>query len=331
MQIDFHHGATYAVARMAGFTHTQASIIAHAAQYVDDNTETGFIRFDNEMRYFRQATAHPVFDLDNMDDDTDAESWLPFHFLPGNQPSSASAPYIERLICRPASPIALEMLQMALADRAQPWGLHRLGIVAHVFIDTFAHQGFAGLNDDINEAGGFQHADGNSMAVMPLPIPPVGHGQARTFPDMPYLAWSYEGHGGIRVSRDNPRDFLQALELLLSFFQQWRGVAACPMAPADRAAVMGLIAYEQEEEDKRHQAWIDAIAGGQFAFGAQAGVSYDPKQWDKDALGSATLSGPLPWSPQFLTSDLKLFHDAAKRQRHDVIVILFPKHGILEG
>ncbi len=34
MQIDFHHGLTYVVARLAGgFDHPQASIIAHCAQY----------------------------------------------------------------------------------------------------------------------------------------------------------------------------------------------------------------------------------------------------------------------------------------------------------
>jgi len=33
MQIDFHHGVTYVVARLAGFEHKAASIIAYCAQY----------------------------------------------------------------------------------------------------------------------------------------------------------------------------------------------------------------------------------------------------------------------------------------------------------
>ena len=47
MQIDFHHAATYVIARLAGFSHTKAGKIAYAAQYVDDADNTGVVRFDN--------------------------------------------------------------------------------------------------------------------------------------------------------------------------------------------------------------------------------------------------------------------------------------------
>ncbi|MGB7413949.1 MAG: DUF6765 family protein, partial [Thermosynechococcaceae cyanobacterium] len=47
MQIDFHHGVTYVVARLAGFQHEEAQIIAYAAQYVDDATNAGTIGFNN--------------------------------------------------------------------------------------------------------------------------------------------------------------------------------------------------------------------------------------------------------------------------------------------
>lgn len=47
MQIDFHHAVTYVAARIAGMDHAKADIIAYAAQYVDDATNHGYIRFDN--------------------------------------------------------------------------------------------------------------------------------------------------------------------------------------------------------------------------------------------------------------------------------------------
>ncbi len=36
MQIDFHHTVTYVIARLAGFSQTEAGVIAYSAQYVDD-------------------------------------------------------------------------------------------------------------------------------------------------------------------------------------------------------------------------------------------------------------------------------------------------------
>lgn len=41
MQIDFHHATTYVLARLAGFEHPEANIIAYSAQYVDDATNSG--------------------------------------------------------------------------------------------------------------------------------------------------------------------------------------------------------------------------------------------------------------------------------------------------
>ena len=63
MQIDFHHTATYVVARLAGFAHNEASTIAYASQYVDDSTNKGTILFDNGKTYERIASAHKVFDV----------------------------------------------------------------------------------------------------------------------------------------------------------------------------------------------------------------------------------------------------------------------------
>lgn len=40
MHIDFHHAVTYVCARHAGYGHDEAAVIAHAAQYVDDATNT---------------------------------------------------------------------------------------------------------------------------------------------------------------------------------------------------------------------------------------------------------------------------------------------------
>jgi len=56
MQIDGHHTLTYIAARLAGYNHKKAGIIAYSAQYVDDATNAGIIRFKNGAMYQRICT-----------------------------------------------------------------------------------------------------------------------------------------------------------------------------------------------------------------------------------------------------------------------------------
>ena len=58
MQIDFHHGVTYTVARLAGFAHRDAETIAYCSQYVDDATNSGATRFDNGARRLWTISFH---------------------------------------------------------------------------------------------------------------------------------------------------------------------------------------------------------------------------------------------------------------------------------
>jgi nucleoside 2-deoxyribosyltransferase len=68
MQIDFHHAVTYVVARLAGFGHREAEVVAYCAQYVDDATNTGEIIFENGAMYSRICSAHKMLDYRNFDE-----------------------------------------------------------------------------------------------------------------------------------------------------------------------------------------------------------------------------------------------------------------------
>ena len=275
MQIDFHFGATYAIARVAGFAHAPAQTIATAAQYVDDSTTGGFLRFDNGVRFHRLATAHPMISLENLSNDAAALSWLPFHFLPGNEGHDAPAPhgadaYRRRLVCRPDSPVARAMMDDVIRRRDAPHALHRLGIAAHVFIDTFAHQGFVGERDPLNRARDLQRADGRPLEGFEH-LPALGHGQVGTYPDQPALRWRYVDGEDRVVERDNPRDFLRAADRLCQEFR--RHLAGDPAAdapglgaalPAVRRLVEALVADSGEQ---RLDGWLEAIAGDAFGFG----------------------------------------------------------------
>ena len=155
MQIDFHHTATYVLARLAGFSQGESEIISYASQYVDDATKSGVIKFNNGAMYSRISSAHKVIDLHNTDDLLNHQVWVPFHFLPGNgglnTGTNPKGGFINKLVCTPNSFVSKEMLAKCIADRDKPYGLHRLGITIHVLADTYSHQGFAGVIHAIND------------------------------------------------------------------------------------------------------------------------------------------------------------------------------------
>ncbi len=154
MQIDGHHTLTYIAARLAGYGKRTASIIAYSAQYVDDATNSGIIHFKNGAIYSRISSAHRMLDYRNSDELANHQVWVPFHFLPGNGGKPAgdnpNGSFIRKLICYPDSHVARDMLRACASDIKKPYAFHRLGIAMHVFADTWAHQGFAGVNHNIN-------------------------------------------------------------------------------------------------------------------------------------------------------------------------------------
>jgi hypothetical protein len=314
MQIDFHHTATYVIARYAGFSHDDAAIIAHSAQYVDDASTSGFIRFSNGMRYQRTATAHAMCDPDNLDNDENTTSWLPFHFFPGGESSSADSDfgYIHKLVCRPDSEPAQIMIGAAISAKGQPNSLYRLGIAAHVFVDTFAHQGFAGLYHQINEAKQLKDANGKEIKVMP--VPPIGHGQVGTCPDQPYLRWSYVNHAGDTIERDNPADYAIASNRLCEEFQRYLGVPIQGLSPKaqDKLATL-FVSVTAEDGQTRHGEWLSRLASDYFGFGAVK-LEYEGKEngsWKQMAVGDAYLS----WREQCLQQT----HNKLKSDGHSFL------------
>lgn len=157
MQIDGHHTATYVAARIAGFSFKDAEKVAYAAQYVDDATNAGIVQFaQSDYLYSRIASAHKMIDYDNFVDVENHLAWIPFHFLPGNGSlplgESPEGGELAKLVCRPDSYIARDMLRRAVLDKDHKRALHRLGIAMHVYADTFAHQGFVGSLSPANRA-----------------------------------------------------------------------------------------------------------------------------------------------------------------------------------
>jgi len=346
MQTDFHHAVTYVLARLAGFDAREATIISHAAQYVDDATEDGTIGFDNGARYSRISSAHRMLDYRNFDSLAASRVWLPFHFLPGNRGLPADeapdGPFIERLVTIPNSAVAQDMLRATFADRAAPWALHRLGIAMHVYADTWSHQGFAGVQHIVNAASDLTGENGepdldlmgrlkNYFVSSALPL---GHGSVLSHPDRPYLVWAYTNGRGERISRNNPDDFIDASEHMVRAMQCFRAgdfdLAAPGLDATDRYTIERLFREVRGDEHERHARWLAEIAQGAFSFGPET-VTYVAEgagSWKDAALGAVSEEGVPHFSRAFLESDWKYFHDALIIHRFDVVHRILPRYGI---
>jgi hypothetical protein len=361
MQIDFHHGVTYTVARLAGFAHRDAKTIAYCAQYVDDATNSGTIRFDNNAMYTRISSAHKMLDYRNFEALANHYVWIPFHFLPGNGGKKAGenpdGSFIQKIICRPNSYVAQDMLRACIEERDALYGLHRLGVAMHVYADTWAHQGFAGINHEVNDIRAlddhdqpdagflkklkdyFGEAFDEAASRFVAGALPLGHGAALSRPDRPYLKWSYKDSFGNTVRRDNPRDFSEAANEMCKAMQRFRvgnpdaDVPGLPASDHNKIKEM-LSTITDEKGEDRHEKWLKAIRNGYFNF-PPVKLEYRHKgtgSWKHQALGTPKLKDKkndiFHYDPSFLGSDWKLFHDAILAHRFSVIRDILPLYGI---
>jgi hypothetical protein len=357
MQIDFHHAVTYIVSRCAGLSHDQAAIVGYSAQYVDDATNGGTIEFDIGAKYSRISSAHRTFDYRNFGALANHRVWIPFHFLPANDGlppgENPDGKFIEKLICRPAprNPVAADMLRSAIEDRTRPYGLHRWGITMHVYADTWAHQGFAGVNHKVNEVheisfAGEEQEDRSLWSRVTEWVSertsdafPLGHGAALSAPDRPYLSWSYKNGRGEVIQRNNTKDFLEAAQYMCIATRRY--VLGDPDAevqgldPEDAEQIGTLLSVITGTAEERHAAWAKAAARGVFSFGAVELPTFIAKgvgSWKHTALAIEKAHDEdhdaFSYGSEFLTSDWKRFHDASQKHKFAIVHEILPPYGI---
>ena len=266
----------------------------------------------------------------------------------------------EKFVCTPNSDIAKDMLVKTIQDKDRKYSLHRLGVAMHVYADTWAHQNFAGRNDPINSLVELR-VDGmkiaNRWGKIKLFIRkwglfflskrfPLGHGAAGTNPDLPYIRWEYINGRGEKIVRDNLEIFLDASDHLysamLAFKNNDMSLKFSSLSEARREKLKELfVRAKSEDENARHQVWLDALANGEFDFGPQQ-VEYcieGANSFKALALSSTKhcwirrklLQKKYEYRAEFLESDWKLFHDAIQAHRFDVIHDILPKYGICAG
>jgi hypothetical protein len=363
MDIDMHYYGTYALARAAGLSASVARRIATAAEFVDDSTDTEVIVHPDGARFRGESTAHHPADLAPINDrDDQLLVWVPFHFLPGAEGDTQS----KKLVCRKNSQLAKEMIQHHLEWCEKPYAVELMGITAHVYADTFAHYGFSGVSSRVNRvksdsfklengdplAGAFDRFIGkfgtqggllkNFRAMLASKIGAdasgaLGHGAVATFPDQPYLEWSYRyemptaSGTDLTVERQNANDFVEGAAALHAMFREFAqrvvlfadgtgGLDFDTLRPIVQAIVAKCVA-----RDGRIAEWKKAIGEGKFSReGAETIADYDHTEWRRQTVLLGQLARPE------LASGVPVyhFHHAAAMHRNYVLRELLPNYGI---
>lgn len=360
MQLDMHYYGTFAMARAAGLDAASAQMIATCAEFVDDNLAAEHLELRDGSAVRSECTAHHPADCVNLEPEDQRRVWVPFHFIPGNIGES----YTERLKCRRDSEIARELVEDHLERASAEYALALMGITAHVYADTFSHYGFSGVSSRRNKVfnDSFEldaHLDPQILAyitgkaerfrskpgaqllanirsyVAEVASGALGHGAVATYPDRPYLRWSFEYElsdrvEGQRSRRDNQRTYLDGLAALHGMFARFAERRPDLCADQGRAfedvrdRVMQILAV-QGHLDARVQAWQRAALEGALFEGSARIPAYVGERWNAEwaALDGANSAEQVTERP------IWRFYQAAAVHRTHVLRDLLPRYGLV--
>ena len=334
MQKDFHYYAVSQLAKLAGFSSDDSHTIAYASQYVDDSTESEPIEPFPDQHFDTVRTAH--YNLGAFNWDVQKKIYMPFHFLPTTirwlSPGNFS------YCTEPAQEGNDTLLSNMLIDDAvretnKRFRLIRIGAATHTIADTFAHFGFSGRHHDENNVGKIWHAksDGGwklkpfESYIADMFVPKIGHVEASSYPDYPYLKWRYTNGNGSRRTRDNLKFSLNAVNYIYRKLKAAR-TPATPLTdlaqdhPDDYKKIKSLL-QQRGDLDNRIQRWKNYTNA----------TEYNKTSWRKAALiGNVEWDDMSPSERKFHTRRLKgkarfdiskwaYFHRAALKQRSLVL------------
>lgn len=352
MQICMHYYGTYCLARSAGLTKEASRIIATASQFVDDNGQQGGITLKDALRCVVEATAFHTTALRNLSPDAQRTVWLPFHFLPGNEGDTFTA----RLVCRKNSLISQQLRDHHSNQIDKPYFLELVGVMAHVYADTFAHYGFSGVSSRKNrvDRDSFEFGELNNnvkdyiekkktsffkkfgeglieniMGDAAQNISgALGHAGVVTFPDRPFLKWrfdyEFQGDSGWR---ENTKTYLEYAFYIHEVFCQIakdrpdlqdtnQAQNWQELSPKIESVLM-----VQGGKEVRIQAWKEASLQDLFNT-PEAIPTY--KNWNDgfDTLGQKS-------SEEAMSHPIFHFYQVASYHRWYVLRELLPSHGLM--
>lgn len=316
MKRDAHYYATLAFSRACGFKKESAQIIAYAAQFVDDakinliytdqNLKIEQDNVNNQPAFFNMATCHSYFQINTFNYEAMTNNTCAFHFVPGCEGEK----FTKRLRCKEESPVILDILNDVLRED----DIIKLGIVLHAYVDTFSHQGFSGMLSKVNDIKNckvetqlflglferiharFKHFKQEKFdKYFDRFVPAYGHVQALTFPDIPYLSWSYEYDysdeftGSLKKTDINNKEryeraFNQVIKVFNRYLESYPRHKDLKIKFNHFDALMEALLLERSDQS-RIKNWKKVIIKlGLFNEKDQALLTYDENLWLKEAF-----------------------------------------------
>lgn len=322
MDIEYHFYVTYIIALRAGYSKTDAFKIAYSSQYTDDNNEEFIINkgkpnvynnFISQTHNITKPKKHLI------------RIYPMFHFFPGTKDEimDCSLPRkdgkLHLLNTIPGSKNAIKLMKAAL----QSDNLYRIGIATHMFVDTYSHQNFAGVNDSFN----------GSSSLLSKIIPNVGHADAMHNPDMVNHKWEDERHTSKYVLVNNNKRFLDAAEHIFSILCSRDPYYTKQRINAKKRALISELsgALNGRKESTRIKKYKKLI-GKDF-------IDYNKTSWRKEAVSIRYLPRPGMsltkqrvhlWNKNHKQSDWYKFQQAVKAHQRKSESILRPVFDSME-
>ncbi|MGL1893980.1 MAG: hypothetical protein OCD02_20240 [Spirochaetaceae bacterium] len=340
MQIDMHYYGTYALARAAGLKKDIVHVIATASQFVNDNSYHEDIELPDGATVNPVVTAHHPVNKSYIEKKDQHKVWVPFHFLPGNEGDT----YYDRLVCKKNSPTAKDVLEYVFFNKDKDYFAELVGIVAHVYADTFSHYGFSGITNHNNSVKSetitvgsvgdvLKHLDKQKekFLVNYANTLSLGHGGVFTNPDRPYLYWSFEFGNDVKDRRDNHQTFMEGSEALFNYFKKI-GELRPEFADPDINLTfnhikedVAKILSQQKPLDGRIEAWKHSVKSRDFLGSVKEDIP-NYRSWNEDLRFFNELTTDL-----LNKLNVYRFFQAASIYRTFVLKELLPKHGLIVG
>lgn len=323
MKIDAHYYGILAFSRACGFTKEAAGTLAYASQYVDDAKINHMVlkrkpdgvepeTIDGKPAFYNMATCHSYTKIDTFNYDSMTGNTCAFHFVPGCEGKS----FTRKLRCKEKSPI----IEGILSEAKKSNDLVKLGMVLHAYADTFSHAGFSGMLSKVNSIEELQATlstplipshllkkwvmqirtskTGETMdRLLHSIVPSYGHGQALTYPDLPYLKWSYQYDFSDKFSStlkrstpDNPtrfKDAFKAIQAHLTDYLDTHPEYKDPSAGlADVTPLLNTLVAEVRRDKKRIQNWQKTMVKLGLFDKSDKQLEYNRFDWLKDAFSN---------------------------------------------
>ncbi len=274
MNVEFHYYMTYLIATKAGFDPNDSIVLAYSSQFTDDND----IVFEVDKG---KGSAYRNYISQTMNILKPKAKLLRiypiFHFIPGD-PRSETAwrkdGKMHWLCTTPNGDNANEIIDAAIRSKC----LYRIGVAAHGYVDTWAHQNFTGYWDDFN-----------SMYVgLGRFAPNIGHAEAGFNPDWPALVW--RDPRLINEAVDNTERFLDAARHLLEKLARFVDESITDKEVAKRQSeltqdlrtAIGERDQANERQDERIARYCDLAQ--HVEYGDQSLPYYDEELWFDEAV-----------------------------------------------